>query len=251
MNEKFLNIILIGWSEQPTLFKEYLFRTQKILERDEFITKKVFFANCFLTAEMLENEISRLILKRTQELIQITEHSTNAKTVKLVQDELDNFNPEKYFIQLSHFTNHKFTGLLYYNTILHLKKCITDSELNDINFSQPQQSEHELTVEVNEKISIKVIALLYWYNGTSITRENAKEIAEKYNYTAINSGEGLYQDYLFYSKKTNRLASGESLIKLNNKIKLFEKVVLLIDETEKSRVETEISTLKSKLHQYK
>lgn len=101
------------------------------------------------------------------------------------------------------------------------------------------------------KIPMKQIALLHYYNGITITRQNANTIAKKYNYTAINSGEGLYQDYLFFTSNANRHSSGETKIKLNNKIKLFENVIkLLTTENAKSKATTELNMLKNKLIEF-
>jgi hypothetical protein len=103
-----------------------------------------------------------------------------------------------------------------------------------------------------KKISMKTIALLNWYNGISITRDNASEIAKSFGHISKLSGEGLYQDYIFYSNNTDRLASGESNRKAKNKIKLFETVVNLLTNREaKSKAETELKILKSKANKYK
>lgn len=101
--------------------------------------------------------------------------------------------------------------------------------------------------ETETKIPINVIALLHWYNYKSITRDNADTIAKQYNYTAKNSGEGLYQDYLKYSNYADRLASGGTKLKLKNKIQLFENVIkLLTDENAINRAQTDLKTLQSK-----
>lgn len=106
----------------------------------------------------------------------------------------------------------------------------------------PQQSKKK-----TDKFSVPQIALIYVYEGIQITRENAVEIAAKYGYTAKNSGEGLYQDYLKYVNVNDRKAkpTAETKKTLNNKIKLFESVVNHLSVNNKQRAIDEINILKT------
>lgn len=133
--------------------------------------------------------------------------------------------------------------------------------LDYCNAKEPKQTEVENNEIKNEvpkdgtiketKIPMKQIALLHYYNGITITREIANTIAKKYNYTSKNSGEGLYQDFISFTSNANRLSSGETKRKLNNKIKLFENVIkLLTTENAKSKATAELNILKSKLNKF-
>ncbi|MFV5695158.1 hypothetical protein ACM55G_06925 [Flavobacterium sp. LB3P122] len=104
------------------------------------------------------------------------------------------------------------------------------------------------TLSIDKKEGVPVIALLYYYNEQFISRDNAQSIANKYGYTAKNSGEGLYHDFVFYTDNANRKASGENKIKCKNRIKSQKRVVeLLIDEKAKAKAMTELNILKIKL----
>lgn len=75
------------------------------------------------------------------------------------------------------------------------------------------------------KISLKEIALLYFYERKSITRKNANNIAQKYGY---RSGEKLFQNYTRFSSRQNRIAPETTHKKSINKLSLIENVILLI-----------------------
>ncbi|MBC7747341.1 MAG: hypothetical protein H7Z76_01950, partial [Methylotenera sp.] len=113
---------------------------------------------------------------------------------------------------------------------------------NENNSEKMNDDNVELPENDIVRIEINKIALLHWYNGKGITRSNHYKIALDYGYTAKTSGEGLYQDYIYYSKNSNRLASGETKIKLSNKIKLFESVIdLLINENAIKKAKSELA----------
>jgi hemerythrin superfamily protein len=102
--------------------------------------------------------------------------------------------------------------------------------------------------EPQKKEKVPVIALLHYYNGLHITRDNAQSIANKYGYNAKTSGEGLYHDFIFYAGSTNRKASGGNRLKCNNRIKNQRRVIeLLTDETVKEKAITELKILETKL----
>jgi hypothetical protein len=108
---------------------------------------------------------------------------------------------------------------------------------------EPQQQ-----ISISKREDVKVIALLHYYNSSFITRDNGQSIAKEYGYIAKNSGEGLYQDFIFFADKANRLASGESRVKCENKIKYFKRVIELLTEAEaREKAETELNLLKIKL----
>jgi hypothetical protein len=98
-----------------------------------------------------------------------------------------------------------------------------------------------------DRLKVKQIALIYIYEGNSITRVNAGEIAKVYGYNSATSGEGLFQDYTKFSSKANRIGTPETLIKRNNKIELFEGVLPhLITDKAKEWALIEIEIMKAK-----
>jgi hypothetical protein len=119
-------------------------------------------------------------------------------------------------------------------------------EIFDKHYNQQPADNEDKNIKKGEKI--KIIALLYYYNGQYITRDNAQSIANKYGYEAKTSGEGLYQDFTYYANNINRKASGENKIKCNNRIKDQNRVIeLLSNEEAKSKAITELNLLKGKL----
>lgn len=126
-----------------------------------------------------------------------------------------------------------------------------DSHELIIEYLETKKSELEATQQQapsDKKEKVPVIALLYYYNGQYITRDNAQSIANKYGYNAKTSGEGLYHDFAKYAVNANRKASGGNKLKCNNRIKIQNRVIkLLIDENAKSKAITELDILKAKL----
>lgn len=118
---------------------------------------------------------------------------------------------------------------------------------------KPSLQNETKTERLNEtktnKLKVPQIALIHVYEGIQITRRNAEEIAAKYGYTAINSGEGLFQDYTNYSSTANRKGKPTPCTpkKLKNKIELFESVVSHLSDNNKQWAIDEINTLKTLL----
>ncbi len=95
-----------------------------------------------------------------------------------------------------------------------------------------------------EGLILRQIALIYVYNGLSITRENGVEIAKQYGHS---SGEKLFHHFCFYSKVSNRIERPTpcSKRKLYNKIELFESIIPHLAETKMKRAIDEVNSLKS------
>jgi hypothetical protein len=98
-----------------------------------------------------------------------------------------------------------------------------------------------------EQLKVKQIALIHFYEGKQITRENAGKIAAEHGYNSKSSGEGLFQDYTNYSSTANR--KGKPTLctpkKLQNKIDLFESVLNFLSDSNKQRAIDEIRILKT------
>jgi hypothetical protein len=104
------------------------------------------------------------------------------------------------------------------------------------------KKENPIQSKNNSKASltIKEIALKCFYEGEIITRENAKNFLLGTGHT---SGERLYQKYTHYSNNNDRKADPESKVRLNNKIKLFEKVIAELPENKKEKAKDELKIL--------
>lgn len=118
-------------------------------------------------------------------------------------------------------------------------------------FAKFEKCEHNLPPQQfetkSDKLKVSQIALIHVYEGKQITRENAGLIAAKHGYTAKNSGEGLFQDYTYYSSTANRKEKPTLCTpkKLKNKIKLFESIVNHLPDNSKQRAIDEINILKT------
>jgi hypothetical protein len=96
----------------------------------------------------------------------------------------------------------------------------------------------------NSKASLTIseIALKYVYEGAIITRENAKNFLLGTGYT---SGDRLYNEFCKWSNYNDRKADPQSKVKLNNRIKLFEKVIAELPENKKEKAKDELKILYS------
>jgi len=128
-------------------------------------------------------------------------------------------------------------------TEIYLSQIEVLEYINSLSSTLPPQQAEKKT----DKLKVPQIALIHFYEGIQITKENAGEIAAKHGYTAKNSGQGLFQDYTFYRSTANR--KGKPILstpkKLKNKIQLFESVLNHLSNNNKQRVIDEINILKT------
>ena len=96
-------------------------------------------------------------------------------------------------------------------------------------------------------LTISGLALKYFYEGIFINRESANKYLEGTEYT---SGDKLYNEFIKWSDYSDRKSDPESLIKLKNKIKLFETVIDLLPEDKKGKAIDELIILKSFISKY-
>ena len=98
--------------------------------------------------------------------------------------------------------------------------------------------------EINKAkgLTIDQISLKLYYEGETVTSENADEIIKNHGLT---SGKKLYQQASFYSKRANRLAIRETKKKMENKIKLFESVIDLLPLDKQQRAKDELKILEN------
>ena len=160
---------------------------------------------------------------------------------------LQGFPTDGFLCVKLHFYEHGFeVGTFIKCWDIILNNSYLFKEIFDNHYNQELANIEDNNIKKNE--NMKVIALVYYYNGQYITRDNAQSIANNYGYNAKTSGEGLYHDFTYYADNTNRKASGETKIKCNNRIKYQNRVIeLLSNEEAKSKAITELNLLKAKL----
>lgn len=134
-----------------------------------------------------------------------------------------------------------------FNSIHRLESIFADKHLNQIEKTNlcgliEIQNNESTQSKNNTKASLTIseIALKYVYEGTIITRENAKNFLLGTGHT---SGERLYQKFCKWSNYNDRKADPESKVQLNNKIKSFEKVIAELPENKKEKAKDELKIL--------
>jgi hypothetical protein len=110
------------------------------------------------------------------------------------------------------------------------------------------ESDKKEVIETENKLTINQIALKLVYENALLTREKSNEIIIQYGH---KSGEKLYQSFNFYQNRNNRTANPDKSKKiLENKIKLFERVIDLLGVNFKQKATDECNTLKTHLLKY-
>jgi len=90
-------------------------------------------------------------------------------------------------------------------------------------------------------ITLKQIALVQFFDGTKVDRNNANEIARQYGKT---SGESIYQDYIFWSSSCNRTGEDTSRI-MKRRILDYEAIRKYLSKRALSRYEDELKAIKA------
>lgn len=126
------------------------------------------------------------------------------------------------------------------------KTLIKEYNFNDLVKPVLNQSS-EFKEPENSKLKVNQIALIHAYNGIPITRENAQAIAESFGYISKSSGEGLFQDFIFYGSAANRKGKPNPCTakKLKNKIDLLESIIKHLTDNAIERAKDEIRILKT------
>jgi len=231
-------IILDGIIKKKPVFGTYLFRK---FEKSQYEADEFFF-DCEAVFNQLKQVVSNKYNKQKSEFYNLLTYGTD-EGKEYAKSELAQFNPDNYPYNLVEISP-KYAGYFLTNSDLRIIK-------NGIDEAQKKAENKTLLphqTETNpEKLKVPQIALIHFYEGNQITRDNAGEIAAKYGYTAKNSGEGLFQDYTNYCSTANR--KGKPTLctpkKLKNKIELFESVVNHLSENAKQRAIDEINILKT------
>lgn len=117
-----------------------------------------------------------------------------------------------------------------------MSQNVTVSKTNEISKNKT------VTNISNKSLTLKEVALYLFYSGTNVNTKNRDNLAKKYGF---ENGNKLYQNYNFWSQKSNRYHYPGSKQKLKNQIKRIEKVLDLLPENKKSRVVQELKSLRS------
>lgn len=94
-------------------------------------------------------------------------------------------------------------------------------------------------------LSLKKIALMYAYKSEYITKENCDAIAKQFGH---NSGHKLYQEFITFVKPENRRGEPKDPTKkkYENKIKLIQSVIDILEDRYKQQAIDELKILSSK-----
>ncbi len=142
-----------------------------------------------------------------------------------------------------------FTGFLG-QTQPERNKAETRKYLNEVTKELEQLNAHTPDPPApDQRLSHDKIALINYYNGITITENNAAGIAQKSGWISKTSGRKLWQRYLYFTSNANRNAIPDNPTQTTkrNKIKLFESVLPYLNDTGKQKAEAEIKVLKIKL----
>lgn len=125
------------------------------------------------------------------------------------------------------------------------------SEKKFIEEIKPYLNDTKIKKVEKNKLTISQIALKLCYEGVIVTRNNCNELIKPYGH---KSGEKLYNEFTLFSSVTNRKGNPDppTKKKFQNKIKLFESVIELLDEDKKKRANDELTIILSNyntLHQ--
>ena len=98
--------------------------------------------------------------------------------------------------------------------------------------------------KTNEKLPVKVIALIYFYKKVPITKMNCQKYAEKYGYVSKTSGDGLLHDYYKFSDRQGRIGiNDESKTQCKNRLKLINLAINQLKGEAKKRAKNDYQIL--------
>jgi hypothetical protein len=133
-----------------------------------------------------------------------------------------------------------YANWLYYN-------CLSEFKA-DKDFKKKLALKNVKQPSKKNRLPIPVIALLHHYKNIFITIDKADEIARNNGYDKKNSGKGLYQEYLWFSDRKNRLSIDDGRFqKQKTKFKHLETAFKLLKGKSKANAQKDIEELKKKL----
>jgi hypothetical protein len=110
-----------------------------------------------------------------------------------------------------------------------------------------EKTESNKSPEAEKAKTVVFVALYLFYSRQNVTRENVDSIGTDWGF---KNGQKLIQEYHKVLINTDRKADPESLIKLNNKIKLFEEVSKHLEEHDRSLIIDDLKSIKDYLKKY-
>lgn len=260
----YLKIVLEGFIN-PTTSKhltDYFIREFKKIESEHFSSMEFFESGCLRIVDVFISDIKTQLFEEKERLYEMINAANSGvikyqelsleqmKNPKLVEEQkelllnyckvrLSELSENSFFTFLPRITNGRYIGNLSWEGVQYIKYSILEAQKNILEEIFP-----ELRPVVNKgsKLTIDQIALNLYYEGETVTIENADEIIKKYGLT---SGKKLYQQASFYSKRANRLAIRETKKKQENKIKLFEFVIDLLPPDKKQQAKDELKILEN------
>lgn len=163
--------------------------------------------------------------------------STSSKLVSITDKvkETGKYHTESYRDLTAHFNSHVISHLV--STFETLQNTINTLLDNASTVNQRKQS---------KKLSLREVALLHFYRGETISKDNALQIAGQYGSESIR----VYQLYSEYLKTANRTGDPGTRSKLNNQIKRFENILPLLKSKAKDRCTDELHILTGHLKHY-
>lgn len=99
--------------------------------------------------------------------------------------------------------------------------------------------------ELHPKLSLKQVALIFFYEKKLITKDTADGIAEEYGWCSKTSGHKLYQDFIHLRNSRNRLGDPGSEKKLKNNLERIEGILNFLSEGALKEASKEISSLQN------
>ena len=120
-------------------------------------------------------------------------------------------------------------------------KSVKQELVEQLNYWKEELKPNSGPNQNQSRLTIMQIALVHFYEGKQITRENAVSIAKENGH---NSGDALYNKFTHFSSNANRKGN-DTQVKLTNKIKLIESVIELLPKNKRARAIDEVAMLKS------
>jgi hypothetical protein len=272
MNSNFYEILtsvntcwLIRLPKQLADIEQAFEELKETLKANQLNHPEAFKAYCLAALDQIDAEYKRLdaeyydnieydFPKYEFYLSQIL--STTFEALQLIIEYLGTYSPEVFtdykidllceYLPDSHPIRRKIMeGLIIKNQQLRAAKLEQENTITD-------QQIKTLKPESQPILKFPQIALLYVFeNRNPITRENCKQIAQKFGHEAKGktAGQSLYNDYIFYSNRQNRrsLPKAETRKTMENKIELFQSVIdypNLTEQAKQTAIE-ELNTLKT------
>lgn len=257
----YLKLVLDGLISNDKHLVNFIYRESKKAE-ELFIENHEFFSRLHDATDLLFNDINRQYFERLKELATIKSMmELNGEST----DDLIDQKPDKhgFSVLLQAFTNGQYLGHLGYLDLVYFKKCLVkalnrqlyESKSNNLKplkevtttVKPPNEVSKTLKVPtVINQLTKPIIALICYYNGTQITRENELEIANKYGHE--HSGR-LYLEYTAITSKADRLATDhlKTITKQRNRKDRYDLVISQLEGKPKQNAIDELNIILARM----